>query len=330
MDFKEKIKSLLNQGELYRSQGLLNESKASYKQAIQLIQDQPNVKDAQKVIDGIRNKLNQVDHDIAAIAEAPPPEVPAKIQELIKRQFAFATDDNARALEGAIALAKFGQFEKALTEFEALLDRAALRVDAAKNIVRCHIALKQIDQAVNRYKGWLDAGVFTAGEIARVKMFIETMFKKEGISQALPSPAAQAQPLPSPAAAQAPAAVPEPKPAAPSAAPAPAKAKAAPPAAEEEEILEINTISITIEENRRPKPVELNVSFQSGNTISILVAGRDKSLLDHLQVGAVIEEVQFFSVIAIFYGKAEVLTNTRIESGPRRGDCSVELKVIPG
>lgn len=316
MDFKEKIKSLLNQGELYRSMGLLNESKASYKQAIQLIQEQPNVKDAAKVIEGIRNKIAVVDQAIAKIAEAPPPEVPAKIQELIKRQFAFAADEDARALEGAIALAKFGQFEKSISELDALIDRPSLRVDAAKNIIRCLIALKDIDRAVARYEGWLQSGLFAGGEVTRVKMFTETMFKKEGIARTLPSPPpkAAAEPMPIPAAPT----------------PAPEAPKAAKPPVEEEEVLEITTINFTIEENRRPKPVELNVSFQSGNTVSILVAGRDKSLIECLQVGQVIEDVQFFSTIAIFPGKIEVLTNTRIESGPRRGDLSVELKVIPG
>jgi tetratricopeptide (TPR) repeat protein len=291
--------------------GLLNEAKDSYKQAIQMIQDEPKVKDAQKVIEGIRQKLGLVDKDIAKIADAPPPEVSPKIQELIKRQFAFASDDNARALEGAIALAKFGQFEKALSEFNALMDRQPLRVDAAKNIVRCCIALKDIDKAIAQYNGWQGSDLFTDSELTRIKLFVEAMFKKEGIDRDLPAAPPKPQVLP--------AAAPEP----------PVAQPPGPPAAMEEEILEINSIGITIEENRRPKTVEINVSFQSGSTISILLPSRDKLLIERLKVGTVVEDVQFYSEIAIFNGNIEVTGNTRIESGPRRGDFSVDMKVMP-
>jgi hypothetical protein len=98
--------------------------------------------------------------------------------------------------------------------------------------------------------------------------------------------------------------------------------------ATEEDMLEISAISLEVEENRRIKTVELNINFQARNVISILIPGRDKLLQNLFKKGAVVKNIQFYSAIAIFNGDAEVMSNTRIESGPRRGDFSIDLKVL--
>jgi hypothetical protein len=269
-------------------------------------------------VEGIWQKLIQVDQDIARIATAAPPKLSEKIHELIKRQFAFAADEDSRALEGAIALAKFGQFEKALVEFELLMDRPSLRVDAAKNIIRCHLALKDINKAVALYEQWLSTGHFTAEDQIRLKLFLETMLKNEGIRRDLPDGPAAAEGTAVPA-----------MPAAEAAGAAKTPVMDLPTAsATEEDMLEISAISLEVEENRRIKTVELNINFQARNVISILIPGRDKLLQNLFKKGAVVKNIQFYSAIAIFNGDAEVMSNTRIESGPRRGDFSIDLKVL--
>ena len=40
-----------------------------------------------------------------------------------------------------MALAKFGQYESALKEFDGLLKGGIMPLVAAKNIIRCHLAL---------------------------------------------------------------------------------------------------------------------------------------------------------------------------------------------
>ena len=44
MGLKEKIRDTLNEAELYKTQGLLNEARAKYDQVAKLIQDNDNLK----------------------------------------------------------------------------------------------------------------------------------------------------------------------------------------------------------------------------------------------------------------------------------------------
>ena len=113
MDVHAKIKKLLMEGELYRKQSLLNEAKGKYESAAALIQKIGKIKNKQTLIDGINNKIRAVQAEIDRYEKAEvTPEMESDIQDLIKKQFSFAKDDSGE-LEGAIALAKFGQFERA-------------------------------------------------------------------------------------------------------------------------------------------------------------------------------------------------------------------------
>lgn len=98
--------------------------------------------------------------------------------------------------------------------------------------------------------------------------------------------------------------------------------------AEDDEIIDINSVGITL--SRGPKKgqmVELNVSFQHGNVISLVIEQKDKGLAECFEVGAVLDDVQFYSPIAMFNGTGVVSNKIVIESGPRRGDFSVDIKV---
>jgi hypothetical protein len=75
------------------------------------------------------------------------------------------------------------------------------------------------------------------------------------------------------------------------------------------------------------KQVELDVTFQSGNVVSLMVPGTERDLIASLPTGCKLDDVQFYSPIAIFQGRGEVVGCTRIESGPRRGSFNIDLKV---
>ena len=80
-------------------------------------------------------RLLETDSD-ALERELESPALSPNAQELIKKLFSFSDkkDKDEAALEGAIALAKFGQFESALAEFSELIKKDSIRVIAAKNI----------------------------------------------------------------------------------------------------------------------------------------------------------------------------------------------------
>ncbi len=331
MNLKDKLKSLLQQGALYRSQGLVEEGLAKYNEAIKILENNEKIKNRDSLIEGIRAKMAAAKSELEKFEAADDsPEISSKIQDLIKQQFAFSDDKEAAALEGAIALAKFGQFNRAIEEFGLLIERESIRVDAAKNIVRCHMALSSLDDAVAEYHQWLSLDQFTTGQLNKVRVFFNATLERAGMDVELPKPGKPAPPSPEPAAEVSgeptiempdieilePESVSE------------EAGDIEMPEMEDDEILDINSIGFTPESGpNEGKMLELNVSFQSGDVISLLIPGRDNDIIEYLKPDMTLENVQFYSPMAIFNGIGRVSSKTKIESGPRRGDYNVDIKV---
>lgn len=311
MNIIDKLKALLKEAELYHTMGLLNESLDKYQKATELIEGNEQLKSRPNLMAGITKKMNALQKDMQKVEEATDtPEVSEKVQDLIKQLFAFPAhkDEDATALDEAIALAKFGQYDRALTEFNGLLKRDSVRVVAAKNIVRCHLAQTSADAAVEQYEQWLSSDIFAQGELNKLRFFLKGLLKKEGIKTELPTAAAPAD------AAKTPDAMP--------AADEPMVEIAVDE--EEDEVIDINSIAITVGDGSTK---ELDVTFQSGNVISMLIAHKDKDLIDFFNEGDKLDDIQFNSAIAIFNGTGVVSHKTKIESGPRRGDFSIDIRI---
>lgn len=333
MNLKEKIKSLLQQGSLYRSQGLLTEAISKYEEAIRLLEQNPKIKNRDGLIQGIRDKIEGTQTDLTKFEEAPEtPEIDAKIQDLIKQQFAFAEDKDMAALEGAIALAKFGQFKRAMEEFHQLTERESIRVDAAKNIIRCHMTLDSLEEAVVLYNQWVAEGRFKPDQLNKVRVFFEATLERAGMEVDLAEGTAESGPGDAEPAAIGGATIDMPEIEIVEAQePTVETPEIEIPEVADDEILDINSIGFTPDSGpKKDQMLELNVSFQSGDVISILIPGRDREIIDFLAPDLAMENVQFYSPIAIFNGSARVISRTKIESGPRRGDYSVDIKVISG
>ena len=92
MNLVSKIKTLLKEAELYGSQGLLNEALAKYEKAAKLIKESKQLQSKENLVKGIKNKINLLKKKIDRVEKAPTtPEVPEKIQNLIKNMFAFSS-----------------------------------------------------------------------------------------------------------------------------------------------------------------------------------------------------------------------------------------------
>lgn len=305
MDVGTKIKGLLKEAELYRGQGLLTEAKGSLAQAAAIIQSITNLRNKDALLSGISTKIKAVDMEIARVESAPDaPTVKAETQELIKRLFSFSQkkSTDAQALDGAITLTKFGQYEKAIEEFTALLSQDAVRLAAAKNIIRCHIAASAIDVGIDQFSGWLKGELFSKDQLSKLKAFFQDILDKKGIDKTLPD-------------LEAPAVIVE-------------EPNIQIEEEKEEEILDINSIGLTFDSGpKKGEMVELDVSFQSGNVISVLITSHNKHLIEDLKVGDKLNQVQFYSPIAIFQGTGVISAKTEIRVGPRKGDYSVDIKV---
>ena len=203
-----------------------------------------------------------------------------EIQNLIKDKFSFSADKESAVLEGAIALSKFGQFERAITEFSELLKNDSLRLVAAKNILRCYFAISSVDGALSQYELWLKSGIFHAGQIEKIRFFLENLLKDKGIEKELPvteiTSAISEEKVVSDettleksvSETESVVAIPEEG------------------EAEEDEFLDINSVGIAITTgSQKGQEVVLDVAFQSGKSVSLIVPGREKILIETFKVG---------------------------------------------
>ncbi len=341
MNKVEKIKALLKQAELYKTQGLLNEAKQNYESAEKIIQSSEQLKKQKNIVDGIAKKMLAVDKAIDSLNRAEvTPEQSDEVQKLIAQLFSFSQDkdEDSVKLEGAIALAKFGQYEKALEEFNLLLKKHTMRVVAAKNIVRCLLTSVSSDEVIAQYKKWLVEDVFSKDQLKKIKFFIQGLLKKEGVEIELPESVEAEEEISLELDADEPLLELDED--------EPLLELDEEPALEikddeededaSEEVLDINSIGIIMDagsassfsSSREGELIEIDVSFQTGNIISLLIQSRDKDIIEFFKVDRKVEDVQFYSPIAMFNGTGVVTENKRIETGPRRGDYSVDMQIV--
>jgi tetratricopeptide (TPR) repeat protein len=323
MSIKEQIKSVLQEAEIYRTQGLLNEAMIKYKIASDLVEKNVKQESRQSLLDGIAKKIESLKQTISKYNDPEKmPKMPVEIQNLIKDKFVFSTDKESAVLEGAIALSKFGQFERAIAEFSELLVNDSLKLVAAKNILRCYFSLSSVDEALLQYEQWIKSGIFQAGQIEKVRFFLENLLKDRGIEKKLPVPEVPAA-ISEEKAVSEKTAVEEPLLKTESAAGLPKEEEL-----EEDEFLDINSVGIIVSAgSQKSREVVLDVAFQSGKSVSLIVPGREKALIDTFKVGLKLENVQFYSPIAILNGSGVISAFTKISSGPKTGSYSLDLKI---
>jgi tetratricopeptide (TPR) repeat protein len=299
MDIKIQLKKLIQTAELYRSQGLLFEATGKYDDALTLLQGSELMEGNQKLADIISKKISAVKNDIKKIEKQPIlPEVSREQQDIIKNLFTESKDTSKESdvLEGALTLAKFGQFERSLEELNELLKAPHLRMKAAKNILRCHMARASIEDAYSQFQKWQSSNLFSPNQLITIRLFLE-VFRydnlKENVSLQLRDP-------------------------------------------EHVDELEITdgefpdicSMIITFDDGPlKGGTFVLDVSFQTGNVITLFVAGHKEELLDNFKVGKMLKNLQFNTTIAIFKGKGIVDEKIKFDSGSRQGDYRLDIKV---
>jgi adenylate cyclase len=127
----KRIEALLTEAEVYHKQGLLEESLDTYRRVSGLLEDHEIFSRNTDLIDAVGEKIRVVEAELAELdLDTEAPELPQEIQDLISRLFSFSKNQDIAALEGAVALAEFGQYEKSLSEFQRLVkDRMQVKMD---------------------------------------------------------------------------------------------------------------------------------------------------------------------------------------------------------
>jgi tetratricopeptide (TPR) repeat protein len=302
MDISLQIKSLLSEAELYRSQGLFPEAKDKYLAASVMIHKIDKLKNKDSLLKAISLKIQSLEKKTEKVETGPAsPELSEKGQNLIKNLF------GENDLQKAVALARFGQFERAIVELTDLLKDDVYRVDAGKNIIRCKMAMASVDDAIDQYNQWYSGDLFSVHQLESVRTYLQSVLDQKGIDKPLPVPVGER--VENNAAVDSGGiefSMPEP----------------------EEEILEINSIGITFTNGaQKGKMVEFDVNFQSGDMLSLIISKNDEGLINDLKNGDKLEDIQFYSPIAMFKGTATIANKTRIDAGPKQGDFCLDLKV---
>jgi hypothetical protein len=298
MSEKDQIKRLLKEAEIYRTQGLLSDSKSKYLQILSLLGKSPTLSKNQKLIAGVKNKIHAVEESLRELStRMDKPELTQDLQSLIKKLFTFSHTKEAAAIEGAVALAKFGQYDQALKEFLLLLDQGILPLVTAKNIVRCYVALKKPSAAVEQFANWLSRDLFSFDELKQLQAFIKTAMEKEGIKVKVPEVKARPR--------------------------KPSKAKK-----DEMLFLEISAISIHLQGGPfQNQTFDFEVQFQSANTVTVYLPSSRKEVADFLTPGTRLEEIQCYSPITVFRSSGTVAGTATIKHGPKQGDYTLDISI---
>ncbi|MFP4032799.1 MAG: hypothetical protein ACLFRG_00805 [Desulfococcaceae bacterium] len=297
MDIKKTIKSLLNQAEIYHSQGLLREAREKYVEAGKLIQkNAAKIANARNLLAGLSKKLAGLKAEIRRVEGAPADrEMSEQVQQIIKNKFVFGKEGEAADLEAAAALAKFGQHARALEEFRPLLGREKVQLEAARGMIRCYAALERLREGAEEFRNWVSTGLFAPRDLEKLRGLLQELLDRREAGVTLPEISGDS-PVP-------PAEVP----------------------VEGGEPPDVSSVGILLPGGARA--LEYDVSFQSGDIVNLLVPKTDRNFLAAAEPGTVLEGVQFFSPIAMFEGRGEVVAKTAIESGPKSGDFSVDIRI---
>jgi hypothetical protein len=299
MTEKDLIRRLLKEADLYRTQGLLSDAKSKYVQILSVIGKSKTLVDNKELIVGVKTKIRAVDKSLNELRDTPEkPELSGDLQNLIKKLFTFSQTKEAAAIEGAVALAKFGQYEQALKEFHKLLEQGVLPVVTAKNMIKCYTALKSPKAAAAQFAKWRTRDFFSTEDLKYIRTFLKTSLEKEGFKTEIPEV--------------------ETKPALPS------KAKKK----KEETFLEISAISIHLQGGPlEGQTMDFDVHFQSANTVTVLIPSVQKNLADTLIPGTRLNDIQCYSPITVFKSTGTVSGTAKIKQGPRQGDYTLDITI---
>jgi hypothetical protein len=299
MTEKDIIRRMLKEADLYRTQGLLSDAKSKYFQMLSVIGKSKTLAEHKQLIAGVKSKIRAVDKSLNELRDTPEkPELSGDLQDLIKKLFSFSQTKEASAIEGAVALAKFGQYEQALKEFHKLLEQGVLPVVTAKNMIKCYAALKMPKAAVAQFGKWRTRDFFSTEDLRYVRTFLITSMEKEGLKAKVPEVEIK-----------------------PSLTSKPKKKK-------EEVFLEISAVSIHLQGGPMAgQTMDFDVHFQSANTVTVLIPAVQKSVADSLTPGTRLNDIQCYSPITVFRSTGTVSGTAKVKQGPRRGDYTLDITI---
>jgi tetratricopeptide (TPR) repeat protein len=299
MDSKSQIQALIKEAQLYKNQGLLEQSKTRYLEALEMIQSHEQFGKSEKLINAISKQISLIEEDIAEIDKAPEkPILSEATQALIGDLFSFSKNQSIAEIEAAVALAKFGQYEKAVEEFKRLIKENKMPLLAAKNLLRCHLELSTREAAIDQLKSWASRKKpFSKSELNYLKNFLGGVLARDLQRPDVPQVNV-------------------------------ANKEEGDMTNRADETTEIYKVSIPMGEGPlNGQNVDIDVTYQAGNHISSVIPADQKNLIKALSKGLRFSDVKCFSSFGMMNASALVTEMKSITSGPRRGDYSLDLEI---
>jgi hypothetical protein len=192
----------------------------------------------------------------------------------------------------------FGQFKRALSQFgELMIEKDSIRSIAAKNIIRCHVGLSSFDNAITQYEEWISSGKFPQEELEEIGFFLQGILNQKGIDRVLPIPEKASDEEEH--------------------------------EMDEEEFIDILSIEIPLHnKNLEEDIIKRNVSFQEGNIISVIIPSTMAALVNDFEVGSTLKDVKIYSTAVVFKDSCVISEKRKIESGPKKGDYTLVMKIL--
>lgn len=301
MDFGEKIKTYFKEAEVYRIQGLFDEALKKYRSVEGLIKANHGIRNKKALLKKVSEKIDSIDNKLKKRKNTVKmPKVSQDAQDLMKEMFTFDDPDikGSSSLGGAVALARFGQYDKAIEELTRLLEYDSLRMEAAKNILWCWYQQNYVEYGISLFQKWQKTKFLNPDELETVRVYFQDLLNQNGVDEELDGIGSRKTIEPD-------------------------------SAVTEDEIIDVSAVRFILTCGpRKGEKVDLDVSFQSGNYIRIIIPRKEKQLVKSIKPGDMLKEIIFYSPMAIFSGTGFVSSIKEIEAGPKRGDYSIEIKII--
>ena len=289
--------NLVKEADLYRDQGLLAESKEKYAQLLLLLEKSPQHGDRVKLSAAIRKKIEKVDERLARTRAAPKvPELSPELQDLIKKRFSFSRTKEIASMEGALALARFGQYEEAIIELQGLLQQGTMPVVTARHLLQCYFSLSLPYAAVAEYKDWTVSKVLSAEELRFVRRFLEETLEENKFKGSLSSLLGEG----------------------------PQNGRKKP----NEDNLEISALRIHFTSGPfKGESIEKDVISQLGNLVGIPIPARREDLAGAFRIGKRLERIQCYSTITVFMAQGIVARKSKAKREPHQGEHIIEISI---
>ena len=301
MTLGDKIKKYFKEAELYSSHGLLAEALEKYKSVEGLVKSTRSIRNREGILKQIASKIESTSKKLQKLdGTKAVQEVAEDAQSLMKEMYSFDDPEakGSSALGGAIALAKFGQYDKAIEELSRLLEYDKLRLEAAKNILWCWVQQNYSEYAISLYQKWLKNKLFPPEEANSIQDYFNELMDKAGIEHEIEEIESQRTIEPD-------------------------------SEVDDDDILDISAAKFVLPRGpKKGEKIELEISFQSGKYIRMIIPRNEKDLIDSINPGDLLKEIVFYSPVAIFSGEGYVSSKNVIEAGPKKGDFSLEIKII--